>query len=60
MEDQRTSIAMSAFQPANIGLDCKSLQQLIVETILLADEALHEMLFSSIVVCGGSSNFPGE
>jgi actin-related protein len=60
MEDKRKSIAMSAFYPENVGLNCQSLQQLIVDVIQFADEQLHETLFSSVVVFGGSSLFKGE
>ena len=47
------------FNPFMIGLEYQGIDTLINESILICDESMRRDLYRNIILCGGSSMFPG-
>ncbi|KAF7289680.1 Actin, cytoplasmic 1 [Mycena chlorophos] len=47
------------FQPSILGLDTAAIQTATFNSIMKCDPELHSALYRGIVLCGGSSMFPG-
>eukprot|EP00434_Breviolum_minutum_P004285 symbB.v1.2.003779.t1/scaffold214.1/size264264/1 len=59
LKAERFRVCEALFEPAHCGLELHGIHHLILNSIMAADEDLHQELCGNIVLAGGSTLFPG-
>src|SRR5690606_13187486 len=56
---ERFRCTESLFQPSLIGLEEPGLHEVAFDALMKCKPAVHSVLYNNVVLCGGSSMFPG-